>query len=78
MTKPYYISPPALDGTYDQWSLIQENDGEYVRKEHVTPRVHLSGAPHVRIMGSWPIGDFLGGDHTPLAKTRLQNLLDDR
>jgi hypothetical protein len=78
MQEPYYRTPLAADGTYEQWSLVQKGDGEYVRHDRVTPVAHFSGAPIEHMLSIVPIGEFLTGDHHPLAKTRLQNLLDKR
>jgi hypothetical protein len=76
MPDPYYRTPTAEDGTYDQWTLLREADGHYVRHDKVTVAAHLSGAPYVRMLGRYPLGEFLVGEHHPRAKTRLQAILD--
>jgi hypothetical protein len=56
MHEPYYRAPPATDGTHEQWSLVRESDGENVRYDKVTPAVHLSGAPLVKMLDAVPVG----------------------
>lgn len=58
------------------WTLLREADGHYVRHDKVTVAAHLSGAPYVRMLGRYPLGEFLVGEHHPRAKTRLQAILD--
>jgi hypothetical protein len=72
MPFPYYTSPLAVDGTYEQWTLICDSDGKRVRYQKLRD---LVGEPTVLSSTDIPLAEFLGSNES-LAKTRLQTLLD--
>jgi hypothetical protein len=71
MPIPFYTSPLAVDGTYEQWTFISDSDGKHVRYQKSTD---LLGKPTVLSSADIPLAEFLENNVGP-PKTRLQTLL---
>ena len=70
----FYRARSTRGRPYEQYRL----DGESVVCERITPNVRSSGAPHVKHLQSWTVGDFLIASVLPRAKASLQQILSER
>jgi hypothetical protein len=52
----YYTSPLAADGTYEQWTLICDNDGKDVRYQKLRD---MLGKPELLSATDIPLAQFL-------------------
>ena len=59
---------------YEQYRL----DGESIVCERIAPNARSSGAPHVKPLQSWTVGEFLIANVLPSAKASLQQILSER
>ena len=59
---------------YERYRL----DGEFVVCERITPNARSSGAPHVKLLQSWTVAEFMVANVPPPAKTSFQELLRER
>jgi hypothetical protein len=74
MPIPYYTSPLAGDGTYEQWTFICDSGGGHVRYQKSKD---LVGKPTVLSSTDVPLAEFLASNEG-LLKIRLQAILDGR
>ena len=65
-------SPRAL--AYERYRL----DHESVVCERVTPNARSPGAPHVKLLQSWTIDEFVAANVPPPAKTSFQEFLREK
>lgn len=72
MPIPFYTSPLAVDGTYEQWTFMSDGDRKHVRYQKSKD---LLGKPTVLSSTDIPLAEFLENSEG-LPKTRLQTLLD--
>jgi hypothetical protein len=70
----FYRARSTRGRPFEQYRL----DGESVIFERVAPNARSSGAPHVKHLQSWTVGDFLIADLLPRAKASLQQILSER
>jgi hypothetical protein len=70
----FYRARSTRGRSYEQYRL----DGESVVCERLTPNARSSGAPHVKHLQSWTVGEFLIANVLPRAKASLQQLLSER
>ncbi len=59
---------------YEQYRL----DGDAIVCERITPNSRSSGAPHVKPLQSWTVGEFLIANVLPSVKASLQQILSER
>jgi hypothetical protein len=60
--------------SYERYRL----DGESVVCERVTPNARSAGAPHVKLLQSWTVDEFIAANVPPPAKTSFQEFLRER
>ncbi len=70
----FYRTRSTRGRPYEQYRF----DGESIVCERITPNARSSGAPHVKHLQSWNVGEFLIANVLPGAKASLQELLKER
>jgi hypothetical protein len=76
MDNRFYLTRPDSRNEYEQWFFVTDAGVEYILHDHVF--VTATGAQDIRKTEKINVGDFMGNEHNPAAKRKLQAILDAR